>query len=140
VPKLLAMSTFPNITLRHFLSIAQQSLVCQGLLIIEASRSNSGTPHSIGLFWTSDQPDADNSASQHITTHRRQTSMLLAGLEPPFPETDRPQTHVLEHGYWDRLKLHIPTRIYTFVQHCGISFHWRVRLCMSCYWVHITCL
>jgi len=36
-----------------FLSpIAQQPLVCQGLLIIEASRSHSDTPQSVGLLWT----------------------------------------------------------------------------------------
>jgi hypothetical protein len=34
--------------------MAQQSLVSQGLLIIEASQS-----HSVGLLWTSDQPDAE---------------------------------------------------------------------------------
>jgi hypothetical protein len=36
-------------------------LVGQGLLIIEASRSHSDTPHSVGLLWTSDQPDAETS-------------------------------------------------------------------------------
>ena len=34
--------------------IAQQPLVGQGL-ITEASRSHSGTPHSVGLIWTNDQ-------------------------------------------------------------------------------------
>ena len=33
-------------------------------LIIEASRSHSDTPHSVGLLWTSDQPDADTSTWQ----------------------------------------------------------------------------
>jgi len=40
--------------------MAQQPLVGQGLLIIEVSRSHSDTPHSVGLLWTSDQPDAEN--------------------------------------------------------------------------------
>jgi hypothetical protein len=40
--------------------IAQQPLVNQGFLIIEASRSYSVTPHSVGLLWTSDRPDAEN--------------------------------------------------------------------------------
>jgi hypothetical protein len=31
--------------------------VGQGLLIVQASRSHSDTPHSVGLLWTSDQPD-----------------------------------------------------------------------------------
>jgi hypothetical protein len=46
---------------------ARQPLVGQGLLIIEASRSHSDTPHSVGLFWTSDQPDAETSTRQHTT-------------------------------------------------------------------------
>jgi len=43
-----------------FALMAQQPLMDQGL-IIEASRSHSGTPHSVGLFSTSDQHDAENS-------------------------------------------------------------------------------
>jgi hypothetical protein len=50
----------------------------QGLRIIEASRSHSDTPHSVGLLWTSDQPVAETSTWQYtkITTgkhpyHRR---------------------------------------------------------------------
>jgi hypothetical protein len=31
----------------------------QSLLIVEASRSHSDTPHSVGLLWTSDQPKVD---------------------------------------------------------------------------------
>jgi hypothetical protein len=45
-----------------FFSMAQQPPVSYGLLIIDASRSHSGTPHSVGLLWTSDQPDAETSA------------------------------------------------------------------------------
>jgi hypothetical protein len=33
----------------------------QSLLIIYATRSHSDTPQSVGLLWTSDQPDAENS-------------------------------------------------------------------------------
>ena len=39
----------------------QQPLVAQGLLVIEASRSHSDTPHSVGPLWTNDQPDAETS-------------------------------------------------------------------------------
>jgi len=35
--------------------------VGQGLLIIEASRSHSDTPHAVGLLWTSDQVVAETS-------------------------------------------------------------------------------
>jgi hypothetical protein len=40
---------------------AQEPPVCLGLLIIEASRSHSDTPHSVGLLCTSDQPVAQTS-------------------------------------------------------------------------------
>ena len=36
-------------------------LVPQGLLIIEASPSHLDIQHSVGLLWTSDQPDAETS-------------------------------------------------------------------------------
>jgi hypothetical protein len=38
--------------------MAQQPLLGQGLLIIEASPSNTDIPHAVGLLWTSGQPDA----------------------------------------------------------------------------------
>jgi hypothetical protein len=40
----------------------QQPPVGQSLLIIEASRSHSDAPQSVGLLWTGDQPDAETSA------------------------------------------------------------------------------
>jgi hypothetical protein len=40
---------------------ALQPPVGQGLLIIQASRSHSDTPHSVVLLWTSDQPVAETS-------------------------------------------------------------------------------
>jgi len=44
--------------------MARQSLVSHSL-IVEASRSLSDAPHSVGLLWTSDQPDAESSTWQH---------------------------------------------------------------------------
>jgi len=44
---------------RIFFFMAQQPLVGQGLLIIEASLSHSDAPHSVVLLWTSDQPHAE---------------------------------------------------------------------------------
>jgi hypothetical protein len=41
-----------------------------GFLIIEALRSHSDTPHSVGLLWTSDQSDAETSALHHTTLTR----------------------------------------------------------------------
>jgi hypothetical protein len=39
------------------------------ILIVEASRSYSDTPHSVGLLWTSDQPEAET-CTQHTTLKR----------------------------------------------------------------------
>jgi len=51
--------------------MAQKPLVCQGLLIIEASRSLSDTPHAVGLPWKRDQPDAEISTWRQHTTLTR---------------------------------------------------------------------
>jgi hypothetical protein len=50
--------------------MAQQPLVDQCLLVIEAIRSHSDTPHLLGLLWMSDQPDAGTSTWQHTTFTR----------------------------------------------------------------------
>ena len=72
----------------------KQPPVGQVLLIVEASRSHSGTPHSVGFPWTSDQPDADLYLTIH-NTQKRQTSMPQAGFEPAVPASERPQTDAL---------------------------------------------
>ena len=67
-----------------FFSMAQQPLVGQGLLIVEASRPHSDTSHSVGLLWTSDRPDAQTSTWQ-LTT--------LTGNRQPFRRRDsKPQS------------------------------------------------
>jgi hypothetical protein len=43
------------------------ALVGQGLLITEDSWSYSDTPHSVGLVWTSAQPDPQTSTWHHTT-------------------------------------------------------------------------
>jgi len=53
--------------LEVFFTTAQQPSVGQGLLIIEVSRSHSDTPHSVGLLWTSNQPEAGTSTWQYTT-------------------------------------------------------------------------
>jgi hypothetical protein len=75
--------------------MAQQPLLDKTLLIIQALRSHSDTPNSVGLLWTSDQPDADICTWQH-TTYKRQTSMPLASFEPAIPASEWQQTHALE--------------------------------------------
>jgi hypothetical protein len=44
--------------------MAQRLLVCEGLLLIEASPPLSEAPHSVGLLMTSDQPDVRTSIWQ----------------------------------------------------------------------------
>ena len=47
--------------------MAQQHLVGQGLLIVEASQSHSDAPHLVGFLWASDGPVTEISTWQHIT-------------------------------------------------------------------------
>jgi hypothetical protein len=44
-----------------YISMVQQPLVGKGLLIMEALRSYSETPQSVGLLWTCDQSVVDTS-------------------------------------------------------------------------------
>jgi len=61
----------------YFISfMAQQPIVGQGLPIIEASRSHSDTPQSVGLLWTSDQPDAQTSDN---TQHSQEIDINAPG-------------------------------------------------------------
>jgi hypothetical protein len=53
--------------LTNLFFIAQHPLVG---LIIQASQSPSDTPHSVGLLWMSDQPDAETSTLQNTTLTR----------------------------------------------------------------------
>jgi hypothetical protein len=76
--------------------VAQQSLVDQGLLIIQASRSESQTLRSVGLLWTSNQSTAETSTCTTHNIRYRQTSMLLAVFEPTIPANERPRTHALD--------------------------------------------
>ena len=62
-----------------------------------ASRSHSDTPHSVGLLWTSDQPDAETSDN---TQHSQETDIHVARaeFEPAIPASERPQTHALDRA------------------------------------------
>jgi hypothetical protein len=51
----------PYVYVLFLFPMARQPLGGLGLLIIEASRSHSDTPHSVGLLWASDQPVAETS-------------------------------------------------------------------------------
>jgi len=79
--------------------MAQQPLVSQGFHIIEASRSHSDTPHSVGLPWTSDQPDAETSLpyNTHPCPQRDSNPQCgkRAGAEP----------RLRLRGHWDQPRL-----------------------------------
>jgi len=73
--------------------------VGQGLLIIEASRPHTDTPHSVGLLWTSDRPDVETSARQYLQE---------AGIDSPRGiRTGNPikrvgaGPHLRPHGHWN---------------------------------------
>jgi hypothetical protein len=74
--------------------MAQQLLVGQGLLIIEASRSQIQTPGRTPLDeWSARSRDL------YLETHKtckRQTSIAPVGLEPTIPASERPQTDALD--------------------------------------------
>ena len=60
--------------------------------------------HSVGLLWTSDQPDTETSTRQH-TTLNGQTLIPPAGFEPAIPASKSSQTHALDRtatgtGMW----------------------------------------
>ena len=62
----------------------------------QASRSDSDTLHSVGLLWTSDQPDPDLYLTTQNTHNRHRC--LSAGLEPTFPASELQQTHALDRA------------------------------------------
>ena len=59
-------------------------LVSQGL-VIEASRWHSDTPHSLGLLWTSDQPDAETPTCQHTTLTTVKPHKVSGGIRTHNP-------------------------------------------------------
>jgi hypothetical protein len=70
--------------------------VAQGLLIMDPSRSHSDTPHSVGLLWTGDQPDAETSTWQHKHCTRYRHPCPPAGFEPAIPVSQQLQTYALD--------------------------------------------
>ena len=62
----------------HFFYHDATASVSQGLIIIEDSRSHSDSPHSVGLLWTSDQPDAETSLPDN-TQHSQETDIHAPG-------------------------------------------------------------
>jgi len=110
-----------------FFSVAGHHVMGQGLLIVEASRSLSDTPHSLELLWTSDQPVAHTSTWQHTTQHT--DFRAPARFEPTVPVSERPQSHAIDHADTGMLPGHIA--IYPLLPHTcwtGIWCHLAVLL------------
>jgi len=70
--------------------------MCQGFLIVEASRSHSDTPNSVGILLTGDQPEEEDSNRQYTLLSRDTTSVSPAGFEPAIPASERLQTYALD--------------------------------------------
>ena len=64
--------------------MAKQIHVAQDLQINEISRSYSDAPHSVGLLWTSDQPDAETSLPDN-TQNSQQTFITPGGIRTRNP-------------------------------------------------------
>jgi hypothetical protein len=69
---------------------AVEYLVEQGILCVAASRTQSNTPHSVGLLWTRDRPDKETSTwhkktlrtYRHISFRRDKKSQKATGRRP----------------------------------------------------------
>lgn len=81
---------------------AQQPLIDHSLLIIEVAWYHSDTPHSLGLLWTSDQPDVEplpkkTQQCREIHIHE------LDGIQTRNPnKRAAANSHLRQRGHWDR--------------------------------------
>ena len=82
---------------QSFIFRSSTALVGQGFLIIEESRSHSGTQLSIGHLWTRERSAVQTSIWQYTLT-KGQTSMPPTGFEPAVPAIERPYPHILDHA------------------------------------------
>jgi hypothetical protein len=72
----------------------QQLLKSQGLLVIEVSRSHSGTPHSIGLLSPTQRPVIENKQYSGETDIHDDPVRFA----PAIPANERSQIHALERA------------------------------------------
>ena len=86
------------------LSMALQPLVGQDHLTAEASLSHSHTLHSIGLLWTSDQPDAETSTWHH-TKLMRDRHPCRGGIRTRNPSMQAAADHRAATGIGMKLLL-----------------------------------
>jgi hypothetical protein len=114
--------------------VLYQPLVCQGLPLIEASRSHSDTPHTVGRLWTRGQPVAETCTWQH-TTITRQTVKPPTGLQPAIPKSQwwppgsENSSSIIESGRSHRIRMHIKP-IFFFNWFTLVCGHKRSDFCL----------
>jgi len=83
---------------------AQQPLVGQSLLTVQAPRSHSDTPHSVGILWASDQPDTENSDnaqhSQETFTSPARFESAISNKQVAVDPRLRPRGHWNRHWHY----------------------------------------
>jgi hypothetical protein len=85
-----------------FFPIAQQPLVGPGPPHYR-DFTITDTPHSVGLLWTSDQPDAETSTWQRTTLTRNRY---------PCPKRDSKPQSQQARSHWDRLRMQCRTKFH----------------------------
>ena len=87
-------------------------LVGEGLLCTVVSQLHSDTPHSLGLLWTSDQPEAETLPDN--TTLTRNINVLggIRNSNPSKPAATDPSLRPC--GHWDQ-KVCVSIYIYIYI-------------------------
>jgi len=70
--------------------------------MIEASRSHSDTPHSVGHLWTSDQSDAKTSTWQNTTLKRHRHPFPRRESNPQSQQASGRRPRLRLRGKWGR--------------------------------------
>jgi hypothetical protein len=70
----------------------------QDLLFIEDSWSNSDTPHSVGLLWTNDQPNAETTTCQHSAHTTDKRACLRLDSNPQSQQASGRRPHSLDRA------------------------------------------
>jgi hypothetical protein len=105
-----------------FPPMVQTPLRGQGFLIIEASRSHSDIPHSMGLLWTGDEPDAETSSWQHTTVTRDRNSCPRQDSNPQFQQANGRNPPLRPRGHWDRHWCRIRVKIIRYKSTLDLIF------------------
>ena len=80
--------------MEHRILVVPPHCRCREILL-HLNTLNATLTHSIGLFWTKNQPVAEASTNTIHNIRKRQTSMSPAGFEPAVPASKCPNIHAL---------------------------------------------